>query len=120
MNHTAQLGAAARANIHHRTHCGSCTCKTAEHTSHGVTYTLTYQLLIAVVLGLGDVVGYHRCQKGVDAAKASQSKTRDNSLLEHSHPVDASQFYARISEERHRKTGWDVTDNHLVAQSEWQ
>ena len=62
VDHTAELRAATRLHVDHRTHRSSCAGKTTEQTRHGIADTLAYQLLVGIVLGLGDIVGHNRRQ----------------------------------------------------------
>ena len=114
MRHTAQLGASAALYIHDGTHGSTCTTDAAEQTTDHVTDTLSYELLIAVVVCLGNIVGHYGSQQGIDASQTCQCETWYNRNFQHFYPVDPCKINTFFSKERHGESTGDGTDKEPV------
>ena len=88
MNHAAQGSAAAALDVDNGTHGGAGAGETAEEAGKGVAYALSHKLAVAVVLSLGDVVGYHRGEQRVDGAEAGKGQAWNDGSGEDRAPID--------------------------------
>ena len=74
MDHAANLGTSATLYIDHGAHGCTSAGQATEEAGYCIAYTLPYQLFVAVVLGLGNIVSHHRGKQGVDRAKTGKGK----------------------------------------------
>ena len=110
MDHAGELRAAAALDVDDGTHGGAGTRQTAEEAGNGVAYTLPYELTVAVMLGLGDIVGDDGGKQCVDGAEACKSEAGDDSSHEDSAPVDAGEGDALFGKERHGDARGNLAD----------
>ena len=110
MYHTAQLRATASLDIHHGAHGCSGSAYAAEESGDGITYALSDEFAVGVVLGLGDVIGHDRCEQRVDGAESGQCESRHHRGIDEREPVDALQVEFFSEEERLRQSGRNLSD----------
>ena len=115
MDHAGELCTSAAFDVDDGTHCCACAWESAEESGDGVTDALSNQFAVAVVLGLGNVVGHYRGEQGVDGAETGECETGDESRGNDCTPVDVAERHGAVGEERHRQTRRYFTDDRYTA-----
>ncbi len=111
MNHAAELGAATALDVDDGTHGGTGTGKSAEETGNGIADALSDEFLVAVVLGLGDVVGHDGGEEGVDGSETGEGKAGNDGSFEDSEPVDGGHIKPRFGKEGHGEPRGNIADD---------
>ena len=116
VHHSAQFVPSSRFYIYHCSHSSACARNTAEETCNGISYTLTDKLLIAVMLGLCNVVCNNRGKQSIYGAQAGKGKSRNYRSGDDMSPVYTGKRYLRFCKERKRQTAWNLTNYKFVVQ----
>ena len=114
MDHTAYLGAAAALHVDNGTHRCTGTGDAAEQTADHIANTLSHKFFVAVMVGLGDIVGHNRGQQGVNRTQTCQCQTWYDAGFQNANPVDACQIHTLFGKERHRKSARDTANGQFL------